>query len=70
MTAQAQGLGAVLEQASERLQAVMAVVLATGLLTAVVTDGTVPAIVTKVLLAAMVVPTVMVALGLTHPSEA
>ena len=70
MTPQAHGLGSVLEQASERLQAVMAVVLAVGLLTAMVTDGTVPAIVTKVLLAAMVVPTVMVALGLTHTPEA
>ena len=66
MTPQAQGFGSVLEQASERLQAVMAVVLATGLLTAVVTDGTVPAVVTKALLAAMVVPTVMVALALTQ----
>ena len=70
MTTQAQGFGAVLEQASERLQAVMAVILALGLLTAIVTDGAVPALVTKVLLAAMVVPTVMVALGLTHTSEA
>ena len=70
MTPQAHGFGSVLEQANERLQAVMAMVLAIGLLTAVVTDGTVPAIVTKVLLATMVVPTVMVALGLTHTSEA
>ena len=70
MTPQAQGFGAVLEQASERLQAVMAVVLAIGLLTAVATDGTVPVVVTKGLLAAMLVPTVMVALGLTHTSEA
>jgi len=70
MTPQAHGFGSVLEEASERLRAVMAVVLATGLLTAVVTDGTVPALVTKVLLATMVVPTVMVALGLTHTPEA
>ncbi len=70
MTPQAHGFGSVLEQASERFQAVMAVVLAVGLLTAVVTDGAVPAIVTKVLLATMVVPTVMVALGLTHTPEA
>jgi len=70
MTPQAHGFGSVLEEASERLRAVMAVVLATGLLTAVVTDGTVPALVTKALLAAIVVPTVMVALGLTHTPEA
>lgn len=70
MTPQAQGFGAALEQASERLQAVMAVVLAAGLLAAVVTDGVVPALVTKGLLAAMIVPTVMVALGLTHTPEA
>ena len=70
MTPQAQGFGAVLEQASKRLHAVMAVTLATGLLTAVVTDGTVPALVTKALLAAMLGPTVMVALALTHTSEA
>jgi hypothetical protein len=66
MTPQAHGFGATLEQASARLQAVMAVVLTTGLLTAVVTDGMVPALVTKALLAAMVVPTVMVALALTQ----
>jgi len=69
MTPQAHGFGSVLEEASERLQAVMAVTLAIGLLTAVVTDGRVPALVTKALLAAMLVPTVMVALGLTHTSE-
>ena len=66
MTPQVHGFGAVLEQASERMQAVMAVVLATGLLTAMVTDGTVPVLVTKALLAAMLVPTVMVALALTQ----
>ena len=66
MTPQANGFGAVLEQASERLQAVMSVVLALGLLTAMVTDGSVPVLVTKALLAAMVVPTVMVALALTQ----
>ena len=66
MTPQAHGFGSVLEQASERLQAVMAVILATGLLTAMVTDGTVPALVTKILLAAMVVPTVMVAIAMTQ----
>ena len=66
MTPQAHGFGSVLERASERLQAVMAVVLALGLLTAVVTDGSVPALVTKALLAAMVVPTVMVALAMTQ----
>ena len=66
MTPQAQGFGSALEQASERLQAVMSVVLALGLLTAMVTDGTVPTAVTKGLLAAMVVPTVMVALALTQ----
>ena len=70
MTPQAHGFGSVLEQASERLQAVMAVVLAIGLLTAVATDGMVPVFVTKALLATMVVPTVMVALGLTHTPEA
>ena len=66
MAPQAQGFGSALEQASERLQAVMAVVLAIGLLSAVMTDGMVPALVTKALLAAMVVPTVMVALALTQ----
>jgi len=66
MTPQAHGFGSVLEQASERLQAVMAAILATGLLSAVVTDGMVPALVTKALLAAMIVPTVMVALALTQ----
>jgi hypothetical protein len=66
MTPKASGFGAVLEQMSERLQAVMSVVLAVGLLTAMVTDGSIPVLVTKALLAAMVVPAVMVALALTQ----
>jgi hypothetical protein len=68
MTTQAQGIGAVLEQAFARLQVAAAVVLAIGLLTAVVTDGSVPALATKALLAAMVLPTVVLSFGLTRPS--
>lgn len=69
MTTQAHGFGTVLEQASERMRAIAAVVLAVGLLTAIVTESSVPAMVTKALLVAMVVPTVVLALGLTRPSE-
>lgn len=68
MTTQAQGIGAVLEQMFARLQVLAAVVLALGLLAAVVTDGSVPALATKALLAAMVLPTVVLSFGLTRPA--
>ncbi len=70
MLSPAHGIGPVLEQTSERLLPVMAVMLALGLLTAIVTDGAVPVLVTKSLLAAMVLPTVGLAFGLTRPSGA
>ncbi len=70
MTTPAHGIGSVLEETSERLQPVMAVILAIGLLTAIFTDGAVPVFVTKTLLAAMVLPTVGLAFGLTKPSGA
>ncbi len=69
MKTQAQGIGEVLEQTFARLQVVAALVLAAGLLTAIVTDGSVPTLATKALLAAMVLPTVVLSVGLTRPSD-
>jgi hypothetical protein len=69
MTSPAYGIGSVLEHASERLQPVAAVILAIGLLTAILTDGSVSPLVTKALLATMVLPTVVLALGLTRPTK-
>jgi hypothetical protein len=69
MKTQAQGIGEVLEQTFARLQVVAALILAAGLLTAIATDGSVPTLVTKALLAAMVLPTVVLSVGLTRPSD-
>jgi hypothetical protein len=69
MKTHAQGIGAVLEQTFARLQVVAALVLFPGLLIAVVTDGSVPTLATKALLAAMVLPTVVLSVGLTQPSD-
>jgi hypothetical protein len=69
MKTQAQGIGEVLEQTFARLQVIAALILFPGLLTAVVTDGSVPALATKALLAAMVLPTVVLSVGLTRPSD-
>jgi hypothetical protein len=47
------GVGSVFGEANERLKPAVVVLLAVGLLTAMVTDGSVPALVTKGLLTAM-----------------
>ena len=69
MKTQAQGIGEVLEQTFARLQVIAALILFPGLLTAVATDGSIPALATKALLAAMVLPTVVLSVGLTRPSD-
>lgn len=69
MKTRAQGIGEVLEQTFARLQVVAALVLALGLSTAVATEGSVSSLTTKALLVAMVLPTVVLTIGLTRPSD-
>lgn len=63
------GFGTTFGQVREHLQPAVVVLLAVGLLTAMVTDGSVPALVTKGLLTAMALPTVALALWMTDESR-
>lgn len=70
MTTRPHHFGSILEQADEHMLTVTVLVLVVGIVAAIATDGSVPALVTKALLSMMVLPTIVLALALTRPSQA